>query len=187
MVFGSARVSTGEEQDTRMQETTLRAASVARTFRERTAGGRWDRPQLHRLLDHLRPNDVVVVWKLDRWARLLQDLLHLMDRIAHAGTGCRSRAEAAMSPGACGDGASPACSASAADGADQVCRGRIQVVEGPVTCTASKMIPGTPVAGSTRLCLCTCTPSSTDATLRSSERLGSDRESFHCLDRQHDL
>jgi len=96
----------------------LRAAGVARTFRERTAGGRWDRPQLHRLLDQLHPKDVVVVWKLDRLSRLLQDLLHLMDRIAHAGAGLRSLAEAAVIPGASGDGASPASSASAADGAD---------------------------------------------------------------------
>jgi hypothetical protein len=31
-----------------------------------TSGGRWDRPELHRLLDQLREGDTVVVWKLDR-------------------------------------------------------------------------------------------------------------------------
>jgi DNA invertase Pin-like site-specific DNA recombinase len=94
MVFGYARVSKGEEQDTRMQETALRAAGVERTFTKRASGGRWDRPQLHRLLDQLRPDDVVVVWKLDRLSRSLKDLLHLMERIEHAGAGFRSLTEA---------------------------------------------------------------------------------------------
>ena len=30
---------------------------------------------MHRLLDHLPPGDVVVVWKLDRLSRSLKDLL----------------------------------------------------------------------------------------------------------------
>jgi DNA invertase Pin-like site-specific DNA recombinase len=94
MVFGYARVSKGEEQDTRIQETALRAAGVDRMFMERASGGRWDRPQLHRLLDQLRPDDVVVIWKLDRLSRSLKALLHLMERIEHAGAGFRSLTEA---------------------------------------------------------------------------------------------
>ena len=58
MLLGYARVSKGEEQDTRMQEAALRAAGVERLFTERASGGRWDRPVLHRLLDQLRPRDV---------------------------------------------------------------------------------------------------------------------------------
>src|SRR6266700_1203777 len=61
---------------------------------ERASGGRWDRPQLHRLLEQLRPKDVVVVWKLDRLSRSLKDLLHLMERIAQAGAGFHSLTEA---------------------------------------------------------------------------------------------
>lgn len=38
MLLGYARVSKGEEQDTRMQETALRAAGVERLFTERTSG-----------------------------------------------------------------------------------------------------------------------------------------------------
>src|SRR2546428_9542159 len=94
MLLGYARVSNGEEQDTRMQETALRAAEVERLLTERASGGRWDRPELHRLLDQLRPRDVVVVWKLDRLSRSLKDLLHLMERIAQAGAGFRSLTEA---------------------------------------------------------------------------------------------
>jgi len=94
MVLGYARVSKGEEQDTHMQETAFRTAGVARTFTEHASGGRWDRPQLHRLLDQLRPGDVVVVWKLDRLSRSLKDLLHIMEHIAQAGAGFRSLTEA---------------------------------------------------------------------------------------------
>src|SRR5262245_40907159 len=94
MILGYARVSKGDTQDTRLQETALRAAGVERLFIEQASGGRWDRPQLQRLLDQLRPQDVVVVWKLDRLSRSLKDLLHIMDRIAQAEAGFRSLTEA---------------------------------------------------------------------------------------------
>jgi DNA invertase Pin-like site-specific DNA recombinase len=94
MILGYARVSKGETQDTRVQETALRTAGVERIFTEQASGGRWDRPHLHRLLDHLRPGDVVVVWKLDRLSRSLKDLLHIMERIEQAGAGFRSLTEA---------------------------------------------------------------------------------------------
>jgi len=94
MLLGYARVSKGETQDTRLQETALRAAGVERVFTEQASGGRWERPQLHRLLDQLRPADVVVVWKLDRLSRSLKDLLHIMERIAQAEAGFRSLTEA---------------------------------------------------------------------------------------------
>ena len=94
MLLGYARVSKGETQDTRLQEAALRTAGVERLFTEQASGGRWERPQLQRLLDQLRPADVVVVWKLDRLSRSLKDLLHIMERIAQAGAGFRSLTEA---------------------------------------------------------------------------------------------
>jgi len=94
MLLGYARVSKGEPQDTRLQETALRAAGVERLFTEQASGGRWDRPQLHRLLDQLRPDAVVVVWKLDCLSRSLKALLHTMERIAQARAGFRSLTEA---------------------------------------------------------------------------------------------
>src|SRR2546430_9867311 len=94
MILGYARVSEADEQDTRMQETALRAAGAAGVFAEQAWGGRWERPALHRMLDQLRPDDVVVVWKLDRLSRSLKDLLHIMERIEAAGAGFRSLTEA---------------------------------------------------------------------------------------------
>lgn len=94
MVFGYARVSKGDDQDPRPQVAALRAAGVTKLFTEHASGGRWDRPELHRLLDQLRPGDVVVVWKLDRLSRSLKDLLHIMERMKQAGAGFRSLTEA---------------------------------------------------------------------------------------------
>ena len=63
-------------------------------FEEKASGGRWDRPELHRALEHLREGDVLVVWKLDRLSRSLKDLLHIMERVREAGAGFRSLTEA---------------------------------------------------------------------------------------------
>ncbi len=46
-----------------------------RIFEEAASGGRWDRPELHRVLDHLREGDTLVVWKLDHLSRSLTDVL----------------------------------------------------------------------------------------------------------------
>ena len=93
MFLGYARVST-TDQDTAAQVTALKAAGCERIFREKASGGRWDRPELQRLLDQLRPRDVVVVWKLDRLSRSLRDLLTIMERIQTSGAGFRSLTEA---------------------------------------------------------------------------------------------
>jgi DNA invertase Pin-like site-specific DNA recombinase len=92
-VLGYGRVSR-DGQDLSQQRAALRSAGCTRLFEEKASGGRWDRPELHRLLDHLRPGDVVVVWKLDRLSRSLKDLLHIMEKIGTAGAGFRSLTEA---------------------------------------------------------------------------------------------
>jgi DNA invertase Pin-like site-specific DNA recombinase len=94
VLLGYARVSNGDEQSNAMQAKALRAAGCRRIFEEAASGGRWDRPELHRMLDQLRTSDVVVVWKLDRLSRSLKDVLHIMERISDAGAGFRSITEA---------------------------------------------------------------------------------------------
>ena len=91
-VLGYGRGSR-EGQDLAQQRAALRATGCTRLFEEKASGGRWDRPELHRLLDHLRPGDVVVVWKLDRLSRSLKDLSHIMEKIGEAGAGFRSLTE----------------------------------------------------------------------------------------------
>jgi DNA invertase Pin-like site-specific DNA recombinase len=93
MRFGYARVST-DNQDTAAQVAALKAAKCDQIFREKASGGRWDRPELHRLLDRLRQGDVLVVWKLDRLSRSLRDVLMLMERLGELKAGFRSLTEA---------------------------------------------------------------------------------------------
>jgi DNA invertase Pin-like site-specific DNA recombinase len=93
MLIGYARVST-DDQHTSAQVTALKAAGCERIFPEKASGGRWERPELHRLLDQLRRGDVLVVWKLDRLSRSLRDVLMIMERLEEAGAGFRSLTEA---------------------------------------------------------------------------------------------
>jgi DNA invertase Pin-like site-specific DNA recombinase len=93
MKLGYARVSTSE-QDTAAQVSVLRAAGCERLYIDQASGARWDRPELQRLLTELRPDDTLVVWKLDRASRSLKDLLHLLERITDAGANFHSLTEA---------------------------------------------------------------------------------------------
>src|SRR3954462_1689965 len=93
MLIGYARVST-KDQETATQVAALKAAGCEPIYREKASGGRWDRPELHRLLDQLRQGDVLVVWKLDRLSRSLRDVLTIMERLSEAGAGFRSLTEA---------------------------------------------------------------------------------------------
>lgn len=92
MLIGYARVST-QDQDTAAQITALEAAGCEQIFQEKASGGRWDRPELHRLLGQIRKGDVLVVWKLDRLSRSLKDVLTLMEKIDQTGADFRSLTE----------------------------------------------------------------------------------------------
>ena len=93
MLIGYARVST-DDQDTAAQVAALKAGGCERIYREKASGGRWDRPELHRLLDQMRKGDVLVVWKLDRLSRSLRDVLTIMERLRDSEAGFRSLTEA---------------------------------------------------------------------------------------------
>jgi DNA invertase Pin-like site-specific DNA recombinase len=110
-LFDYARVSKGDEQNNVRQTKALKAAGCRREFEEAASGGRWDRPELHRLLDHLREGDTVVVWKLDHLSRSLKDVLHIMERIANTGVGFRSITELRTSTRQSRTGGSPSSAA----------------------------------------------------------------------------
>lgn len=92
MQIGYARVSTNA-QDLEDQRQQLAAAGCQRIFAEKISGARSDRPELERLLDHVRAGDVVTVTRLDRLARSTKGLLDVVDRLNQAGAGFRSLAE----------------------------------------------------------------------------------------------
>ena len=90
VLIGYARVSRAEGQDLTPQVSALEAAGCRRIHEERASGGRWDRPELARVLGRLAAGDVLVVWKLDRLSRSLKDLLVILERVGAAGAGFRS-------------------------------------------------------------------------------------------------
>lgn len=92
MRIGYARVST-QEQDNQLQITALKENGCELIFQEKASGGRWDRPELHRLLGQLRKGDIVTVWKLDRLSRSLKDLLLTLEKIEEAGADFQSLTE----------------------------------------------------------------------------------------------
>jgi DNA invertase Pin-like site-specific DNA recombinase len=94
LLLGYVRIFKGDEQSNALQTKALSSAGCRRIFEETASGGRWDRPELHRMLDQLREGDVVVVWNLDRLSRSLKDVLHIMERIGDAGAGFGSITEA---------------------------------------------------------------------------------------------
>ena len=102
MIFGYSRISKGDDQNAKLQLKAFKEAGVEKTFEEKSSGGRWDRPSLHAMLDQLRKDDIVVVWKLDRLSRSLKDLLVIMEKIDKAGAGFKSLTESIDTTNAAG-------------------------------------------------------------------------------------
>lgn len=75
MFIGYARVST-LDQSTDMQIEALKAAGCSKLFTETASGAQTDRPELKKALEYLREGeDTLVVWKLDRLARSVAQLV----------------------------------------------------------------------------------------------------------------
>lgn len=91
MLVGYARVSTND-QDTALQLDALKRAGVRVVYNE-AGSGVGPRPELQKALDRLCTGDVLVVWKLDRVARSLGDLLRILDHLKSCGASIRSLTE----------------------------------------------------------------------------------------------
>ena len=92
MLIGYARVST-DDQDLSQQRAALAAAGCAKIYEEKISGAKRDRPELGRMLDHLRETDVVMVTRLDRLARSTKNLLDIAEQLNERQAGLRSLAE----------------------------------------------------------------------------------------------
>jgi DNA invertase Pin-like site-specific DNA recombinase len=84
MNIGYARVIT-QDQDLSLQLDALDDAGCKKIYKEKITGSTKERPQLNQLLEQLREGDVVVIWKLDRLARSLKDLVSLVNEIQEKG------------------------------------------------------------------------------------------------------
>lgn len=92
MLIGYARVST-QEQETHAQIDALKGAGCDVIHQEKRSGGSMSRPILLAMLDQLREGDTVLVYKLDRIARSLSDLLQIVSHINASGAEFRSMTE----------------------------------------------------------------------------------------------
>lgn len=92
LMIGYARVST-DDQGLTNQHAELHACGCTRIFSEKITGTHTKRPELSRMLDHLRAGDVVTVTRLDRLARSTRDLLDITEQLQARGAGLRSLAE----------------------------------------------------------------------------------------------
>lgn len=92
MLVGYARVST-RDQNYELQLDALEAAGCSKIFEEKLSGAQRDRPELKAALDYVRPGDTLVVWKLDRLARSLKQLIETVETLSEREIGFRSLTE----------------------------------------------------------------------------------------------
>jgi DNA invertase Pin-like site-specific DNA recombinase len=92
MIIGYARVST-QDQNTELQADALDKAGCEQIFKEKFTGKLRERPELSHCLITLREGDVLVVWKLDRLARSLKDLVEIIDDLNERKIGFKSLTE----------------------------------------------------------------------------------------------
>lgn len=83
MKIGYARVST-KDQNLDLQINALTSAGCELIFQEKV-GATKDRPELEKMIDHLRDGDTVIVWKLDRLGRTLKNLVGIISDFNNAG------------------------------------------------------------------------------------------------------
>ena len=92
MIYGYARVSTGDQTTDLQQDAPVRAG-CDRIFTDVASDAKAHRPELDHMLDLLRGGDTVVVWKLDRLGRSMQNLVDLMTTFDERGVQFRSPTE----------------------------------------------------------------------------------------------
>jgi DNA invertase Pin-like site-specific DNA recombinase len=93
MLIGYARVST-IDQNLALQRDALNEAGCGKIFTEQLSGGVTDRPALRDALEFVRSGDTLIVWKLDRLARSMKQLIETIEKLRLKNIGFRSLTEA---------------------------------------------------------------------------------------------
>lgn len=92
MLIGYARVST-VDQNLALQRDALTEAGCEHLYTEQLSGAVTDRPELKAALQFARKGDTLVVWKLDRLARSVKQLIETVEKLRARGIGFRSLTE----------------------------------------------------------------------------------------------
>lgn len=101
MIIGYARVS-ATDQDPDLQLDALARAKCERIYQEKLSGKARDRPELTACLRSLRRGDVLVVWRMDRLAWSLRDLVEILADLNVRDVGFKSISEAIDTTAAAG-------------------------------------------------------------------------------------
>jgi DNA invertase Pin-like site-specific DNA recombinase len=89
MKIGYARVST-RDQNLDLQVDALKRAGCERIYQDVASGSKTARPALDELLEQIRADDVLVIWKLDRMGRSLTHLVELVGELVRRKVGLLS-------------------------------------------------------------------------------------------------
>ncbi|SFN31069.1 Site-specific DNA recombinase [Nitrosospira briensis] len=89
MKIGYARVST-QDQDLALQIDALTKEGCEKIFQEKSSGAQRDRPELKAALLYMRKGDILIVWKLDRLARSMKQLIETVEDFEVRGIGLKS-------------------------------------------------------------------------------------------------
>lgn len=100
-IIGYARVST-VEQTLDLQRDALQAAGAITLYEDKASGKTADRPELVHCLKSLREGDTLVVWRLDRLGRNLQDLIRIVGELDERRVKLRSVTESIDTGGSVG-------------------------------------------------------------------------------------
>ena len=92
MLVGYARVST-QDQNPDLQLDALKKADCEKVYIEKASGAQRDRPELKAAIDYMRAGDTLVVWKLDRLARSIKQLIETVEGLEKRDIGFKSLTE----------------------------------------------------------------------------------------------
>jgi DNA invertase Pin-like site-specific DNA recombinase len=92
VLIGYARVSTGL-QNLDLQTDALTQHGCTKIFHDKISGAKKHRPGLEEALQYARQGDTIVVWRLDRLGRNIQDLIHVVNSLNDQGIGFHSLQE----------------------------------------------------------------------------------------------
>ncbi|MFK4903457.1 recombinase family protein [Lactococcus petauri] len=95
MNIGYARVSTGL-QNVDLQKDSLRKYGCEKIFTDHMSGSKKDRPGLKAAIEFSRPDDTIVVWRLDRLGRNMEDLISIVNSLNNKGVNFHSLQENIM-------------------------------------------------------------------------------------------
>ena len=82
-----------QDQSTNLQLDCLEKAGCERIFSETASGAQANRPELAKALEFARSGDTIVVWKLDRLARSMKQLIATVELLNDRGIGLESLTE----------------------------------------------------------------------------------------------